>query len=93
MSALITNGDELAYFTAAFSKVDLATDIVPRLSRIEAQALAGILRALGEPATADTWIREHAADDEIGDAHGQGDALDYLVPIDPQDDLQCDSCH
>ncbi|SDL93059.1 hypothetical protein [Microbacterium azadirachtae] len=92
MSTLMTNRDELAHFTAVPSKVDLATDIAPRLSCIEVEAVAGLLRALGEPATADTWIREHVTDDEIGDAHYQGDALDYLVPIDPQDDLQCDSC-
>lgn len=92
MSTLITNSDELTHFTGVFSKVDLATDIAPRLSCIEVEALAGLLRALGEPATADTWIREHATDDEIGDAHYLGDTLEYLVPVDPQDDLQCDGC-
>jgi hypothetical protein len=92
MSTLIINSDELTHFTAVFSKVDLAADIAPQLTCTEVEALAGLLRALGEPATADTWIREHAADDEIGDAHYQGDSLEYLVPIDPMDDLQCDSC-
>ena len=92
MSTLITDSNELTHFTAVFSKRDLAADIAPRLSCIEVEALAGLLRELGEPATADTWIQAHAADDEIGDAHYQGDTLEYLVPIDPQDDLQCDSC-
>lgn len=92
MSTLITNTDELTHFTAVFSKVDLATDIAPRLSCTEVEALAGLLRALGEPATADTWIREHATDDEVGDAHYQGDALELLIPIDPMDEVQCDSC-
>ncbi|MEV8213988.1 hypothetical protein [Leifsonia sp. NPDC077715] len=92
MSTLITKSDELTHFTAVFSKVDLAADIAPRLSCIEVEALAGVLRALREPATADAWIREHVTDDEIGDARYQGDALEHLVPIDPQDDLQCDSC-
>jgi hypothetical protein len=34
----------------------------------------------------------HATDDELGDAHCQCDTLEYLVPVDPQADLQCDSC-
>ncbi len=92
MSTLITNSNELTQFTAVFSKHDLAADLAPRLSCIEVEALADRRRALGEPATADTWIQEHATDDEIGDAHYQGATLEYLVPIDPQDDLQCDSC-
>ncbi|MGN6761441.1 MAG: hypothetical protein ACTHJI_08970 [Leifsonia sp.] len=92
MSTLITDSDEFTHFTAVFSKHDLAADIAPQLSCIEVEALACLLRALGEPAAADTWIQEHATGDEIGDAHYQGDTLEYLVPIDPQDDLQCDSC-
>ena len=32
------------------------------------------MRAIGEPAPADAWIREHAAKNGIGDAHYQGDA-------------------
>lgn len=92
MSTLITNSDELTHFTAVFSKRNLATDIAPRLSCTEIEALAGLLRALGEPATADTRIQEHATDDGIGDAHYLGDTLDYLVPVDQMDDLQCDSC-
>ena len=78
--------------TAVFSRHDHAADLAPRLSCIEVEALAGLLRALGEPATADTWIGEHAPDDELGDAHYQGDTLEYLVPIDPKDDLGCDNC-
>ena len=92
MSTLITDSNELTRFTAVFSKRDLAADIAPQLSCIEVEALAGLLRALGESATADIWIREHATADEIGDAHYQGDTLEYLVPIDPQENLQCDSC-
>ncbi|QNE36851.1 hypothetical protein [Leifsonia shinshuensis] len=84
---------ELTHFTAVFSKHDLAADLAPRLSCIEFEALAGLLRAaLGEPASADTWIQEHATNDELGDAHYRGDTLEYLVPIDPMDDLGCDSC-
>ncbi|TDQ02297.1 MULTISPECIES: hypothetical protein [unclassified Leifsonia] len=87
MSTLITDSNELTHFTAVFSKHDLAADLAPRLSCTEIEALAGLFRALGEPATADTWLEEHATDDEIGDAHYLGDTLEYLVPIDPMDDL------
>lgn len=92
MSALITDSNELTHFTAVFSKHDLAADLGPRLSCLEVEAFAGLLRALGEPATASTWIQEHATGDELGDAHYQGNTVEYLVPIDPQEDLQCDSC-
>ncbi|ERK71095.1 MULTISPECIES: hypothetical protein [Leifsonia] len=92
MSTLISDSNELIHFTAVFSKHDLTADLAPRLSCIEVEALAGLLRALGEPAAANTWIQEHATDDELGDAHYQGDTLEYLVPIDPMDDLGCDSC-
>ncbi|WP_434316057.1 hypothetical protein [Leifsonia sp. P73] len=92
MSTLITDSNELTHFTAVFSKHDLAAGLAPQLGCLEVEALAGLLRALGEPATADTCIREHATGDELGDAHYQGDTLEYLVPIDPQEDLQCDSC-
>jgi hypothetical protein len=92
MNTLITNSNELTHFTAIFSRHDLAADDAPRLSCIEVEAFAGLLRALGEPATADTWIQEHATDDENGDAHYQGDTLEYLVLIDPMDNLGCDGC-
>jgi len=92
MSTLITDSNELTRFTAVFSRHDLAADLAPRLSCIEVEAFAGLLRALGEPATADTWIQEHATDAELGDAHYQGDTLDYLLPIDPNEELQCESC-
>lgn len=89
MGTLISNSDALTHFTAVFSKVDLATDIALQFSCNEVEALAGLLRALGD---ADTWIREHATGDETGDAHYVGDQLEYAVPTDPMDDPQCDSC-
>jgi len=92
MSTLIINSDQLSHFTAVFSKRYLAADIAPRLRCVEVEPLAGLLRAPGEPATADTRIQEHATAYELGDAHYQGDTVEYLVPIDPQDDLQCESC-
>jgi hypothetical protein len=92
MSTLITNSNTITHFTAVFGSTDLATDVGPQLSCVEVEALADLLRALGEPATADTWIQEHARDDEAGDAHYLGDPLEYLVPVDPMEDLHCDSC-
>lgn len=92
MSTLITDSNKLTHFTAVFSRNDLAAEVAPRLGCIEAEALAGLLRALGEPAAADMWIQEHSADDELGDDHYQGDSLEYLVPIDPIDELGCDGC-
>ena len=92
MSTLITGTNELTHFTVVFSRPDLAADLAPRLNCSEVEALAGLLRALGKHAIADTWVQEHAASDELGDAHYQGDILEYLVPIDPMDTLGCDSC-
>lgn len=57
MSTLITDSNELTHFTAVISKHDLAADLAPRLSCTEIEALAGLFRALGEPATADTCSR------------------------------------
>lgn len=91
-SILITGTNELTHLTAAFSKRNRAADVAPKLSCNEVDALAGRLRAFGEPATADTRIQEHATDDRLGDAHDLGDTLEYLVPIDPQNNLQCESC-
>ena len=92
MSTLITNSNELTHFSAVFSKRDLAVDVAPRLSCVEVEALAGLLRALGQPATAAIWVQEHATEDAIRDAGYHGDALEYMDPIHPQDDLRCDSC-
>ncbi len=92
MSILITDSDNLIRFTAVFGQADLATDVAPRLSCVEVDALAGLLRALGEPALADLWVDAHATDDELGDRHYLGDPTPYLVPVDPMEALQCDSC-
>ncbi|MFF2050321.1 hypothetical protein ACFVU2_01850 [Leifsonia sp. NPDC058194] len=92
MSTLITDSDDIIHFTAVFGQIDLAVDIAPKLGCTEVDALAGLLRALGEPALADTWVDAHAVDDELGDRHYQGDPTPYLVPVDPMDVLQCDSC-
>lgn len=92
MSTLITDTNEVIRFTAVFSAGDLAGDVAPQLSCEEVEALAGMLRALGEPASADMWINAHAETDDEGDAHHQDAAPEYVVPVDPMDALQCDSC-
>ncbi|MET4782956.1 hypothetical protein [Glaciihabitans sp. UYNi722] len=56
----------------------------------EVEAVISMLRAVGGDAAAATWLDAHAAQDEDGDAHYQPTA--YVVPTDPMDDLQCDSC-
>lgn len=92
MSTLITDTEAVTRFTAVFSHGDLAGDLAASLNCVEADALAGMLRALGEPATADMWIEVHAEGDDEGDAHHQEPVSGYIVPIDPMDALGCDSC-
>lgn len=92
MSTFINDTEAIARFTNVFSYRDSADDLGPRLSCIEADALAGMLRALGESATADMWIKAHAEGDEECDDHYHSPVSDYVVPVDPMDDLQCDSC-
>lgn len=92
MSTFINDTEAVTRFTAVFSHGDLAGDIAPSLSCTETDALAGMLRALGEPATADMWLNAHAQADEEGDAHHQVPVSGYMVPIDPMDALECDSC-
>jgi hypothetical protein len=92
MSTLITDTDDVTRFCGVFSDVTLAHDVGTTLGCREAEALAGILRALGEPAAADMWLDAHAHGDEPGDQHYQPALEPYIVPIDPMDDLQCDSC-
>ncbi|MFF9565706.1 hypothetical protein ACF1AJ_20325 [Leifsonia sp. NPDC014704] len=92
MSTLITDTDDVTRFCGVFSDVTLAHDVATMLGCREAEALAGILRALGEPAAADMWLDAHAHGDEPGDQHYQAAPEPCIVPIDPMEDLQCDSC-
>ncbi|GIT82094.1 hypothetical protein LLS1_37630 [Leifsonia sp. LS1] len=92
MSTLIADTDDVTRFCAVFSDVGLAHDVAPTLGCRETEALAGILRALGEPAAADLWLDAHATSDELGDQHYMPAPEPYIVPIDPMEDLQCDSC-
>ncbi|QHC68831.1 hypothetical protein GSU68_18660 (plasmid) [Rathayibacter sp. VKM Ac-2759] len=58
----------MAEFASVFSG-DTAVDVAPRLNCAEVDALAGLLRAFGRDEAADLWIKEHATDDDEGDAH------------------------
>lgn len=92
MSTLITNTSDVTRFAAVFSAGDLAADVATQLSCIEVEALAGMLRAIGEPASADMWIEARAEGDDEGDDHYRAPVAEYVVPVDPMDALQCDSC-
>ena len=58
-----------ATFTEVFAAGDFAGDVGPRMTCTEVDALAGMLRAVGADAAAETWIEAHAVEDEDGDAH------------------------
>ncbi|HUU96790.1 MAG TPA: hypothetical protein VM487_13715 [Phycisphaerae bacterium] len=47
----------------------LAGDLGDKLRCEEVDVLAGLLRAFGADAAADSWIASHALADECGDAH------------------------
>ena len=70
----------------------LSADIAPALTCTEVDALADLLAAAGRSDAAEAWIDTHRASDEEGDRHYQAPVTEYIVPIDPMDDLQCDSC-
>ena len=52
-----------------WSAWDLAGDVGEGLTCSEADAVIGLLRALGEDQAADNWLAMHAAGDDGGDAH------------------------
>jgi len=70
----------------------LSTDIGQALTCTEADTLAELLSATGYGDAAEAWIEAHRATDEEGDAHYTPPATEYIVPVDPMDELQCDSC-
>lgn len=88
MSTLIADTDDVTRFCEVSSDVPLAHDVATMLGCREAEALAGILRALGEPAAADMWLDAHAHGDEPGDQHYQAAPESCIVPIDPMEDFQ-----
>ncbi|MFJ4790998.1 hypothetical protein [Streptomyces sp. NPDC088794] len=64
--------DAARAFTDAWCGDTLTGDIAVTLGCIEADALAGLLRALGDEQAADRWIDAHAQGDEPTDRHFQG---------------------
>lgn len=79
-------------FVTVWAKSDTVVDIARSLTCPEADALAGLLAAYGHHLVAEECLTEHACTDEDGDSHFASTAEEYVVPIDPMDDLQCDSC-
>ena len=92
MSTTPIDTSTLAAFLAVFTQADTACDLGPSMACIEVDALAGLLRAAGHPAAADAWVREHATADDEGDAHHASATAEFIVPIDPMEQLGCDSC-
>ena len=92
MSTLITDTDAVLAFTGQWSRQEMADYMAPAMTCAEVDALAGLLYAIGEPATADMWVAAHARNDAAGDRHYQAPPVQYVVPVDPMDLLHCDSC-
>lgn len=67
--AITNTAAALREFAETFSRWDTAGDIATVLSCGEIEAMAGLLRVVGEEDAADRWIRVHAETDEEGDAH------------------------
>lgn len=92
MSTLIYDTHAITHFTGVFSDVAFAHDVAPSLSCGEVDALAGLFNALGEMATGNLWSAAHAEAEDVGDRHYVEPVEEYVVPVDPMDGLQCDSC-
>jgi len=60
---------EVAAALAIIGNVQTAHDIGPRLTCSEAEAMAIILRVLGNPEAAARWLDGHAVDDEADEMH------------------------
>ena len=83
--------DALKVFLTVWSG-GMSADIAQALTCTEVDALAELLNATGYSDAAEAWIEAHRASDEEGDAHYRRPTVEYVVPVDPMDDLQCDSC-
>ena len=92
MSTLITDTNAVLTFTGLWSRQEMADYVAPAMTCDEVDALARLLYAIGEPAAADMWVAAHARNDDAGERHYQTPAVQYLVPVDPMDMLNCDSC-
>lgn len=87
-----TATDALNTFLDTWQDGHQASDLAQKLTCGELDALAELFRENGRDDIADQWIESHAPGDEQGDSHFAGDPVEYLVPIDPADLTQCDSC-
>ena len=79
-------------FVEVWAKSGLAFDVAGSLTCREADALANLLAIHGHHDAAASWIEQHGQSDDEGDAHCHGATTEYIVPVDPMDALQCDSC-
>ena len=63
--------DRILRGAAVIAKSDFARDMADKCTCDEADAIAGMLAALGEHAGAREWAVSHANDDKPGDRHYQ----------------------
>lgn len=61
--------EALAEFVAAWSSSYVAHDLAPKLACHEANTLANLLTAAGDPDAAAVWLQEHSTEDDEGDEH------------------------
>ena len=79
-------------FVTVWAQSDTVTDIAAALTCSEADALAALLAAYGHHLVAEECLTEHARADDESDSHFASTPEKYVVPIDPMDALQCESC-
>jgi hypothetical protein len=92
MTTITIAPETASNFLDVFAADDFANDVAPRMTCTEVEAVISMLRAVGGQDAAATWLDAHAAGDEEGDSHYRPAAAAYVVPVDPMDGLQCDSC-
>jgi hypothetical protein len=92
MTTIIIAPETASNFLDAFGSVDFADDVAPRMTCVEVETVISLLRAVGGESAAAVWLDAHAEEDEEGDSHYLPPPPAYVVPVDPMDYLQCDSC-
>ena len=90
MNAITITPATAANVARLFAETDFAHDVAPRMTCTEVDTVIALLREVGADTAATTWLAAHAAADQEGDSHYQ--PRSYVVPVDPMDDLVCDSC-
>lgn len=92
---LISDGEALTRFAGVYADREFAHALAGSMNNEEVEALSGLLYAIGEPATGELWIQEHAQADARPDRRtttGGIEPQEYIVPVDPMDELGCESC-